>query len=509
MKKMFTLIGALGIFGLLNAQTTHNVSVTSNQYSPSTLTIEVGDEVVWTNTQGSHNVNGTTTTFPDNPESFGNNVGSGWTFSHTFTIAGEYDYQCDPHVGFNMFGSITVIEAPATTPPNDTCQGAVPFAAALGTTTSTTGDGTGATVDGPTWPAAQVWEAFTIDACADVVIDFCGSDPYAAALYVNIYNACPTDSSDALEDGVVTDVECAPGDTALQVTFTGLEAGTYYYPIVADTAFGGFEAYTMNVTPSECEVIDPEVEGESFESGVFPPYCWTQADEDGDGQSWFAYGADPYAGDSSAATASWNGTPLTPDNWLITPQLELGTGEELRFYVAAQDPDWSLENYSVYISTTGNAVADFDTELWTETLASTDWAERTLDLSAYDGQTVYLAFRHHDVTDQFVMKIDNVVLPGTEIDCATSVSELENEVRLNVYPNPNNGDFSIMNEGMAGNFLIEMMDVTGKSVHSQRIQLNSAQRTDINTTDVTPGVYLLKLTNTDENYFRTIRMVVR
>ena len=143
-------------------------------------------------------------------------------------------------------------------------------------------------------------------------------------------------------------------------------------------------------------------------------------------------------------------------------------------------------------------------------MTTTEWGERTLDLSAYDGQVVYLAFRHHDVTDQFVMKIDNVVLPGTEIDCMISVEELNsNAINLNVYPNPNNGQFSILNEGLAGDFLVELMDVTGKVVHTERVQLNNAQRTDINTKDVTPGVYLLKMTNTEENYYRTLRMVVR
>jgi predicted extracellular nuclease len=72
-----------------------------------------GDTVVWTVTSGSHNVNGSTTTFPNNPASFGPNaVGSSWTFSHTFTVAGTYNYQCDPHAPA-MAGTITVTAAPA------------------------------------------------------------------------------------------------------------------------------------------------------------------------------------------------------------------------------------------------------------------------------------------------------------------------------------------------------------------------------------------------------------
>lgn len=95
-------------FGL-KAQTTHNVTISGFSFSPASLTIDVGDEVIWTNSTGTgHNVNGTTTTFPLNPESFGNSVGTTWTYSHTFTTEGAYTYQCDPHSGVGMSGQLTV-----------------------------------------------------------------------------------------------------------------------------------------------------------------------------------------------------------------------------------------------------------------------------------------------------------------------------------------------------------------------------------------------------------------
>ncbi|WP_159521819.1 plastocyanin/azurin family copper-binding protein [Sunxiuqinia indica] len=119
MKTLFTsekyLRNALTLFFLLltvgiYAQTRHDIEVTSNVFTPSSLTIDAGDTVVWTNTQGSHNVNGKQSSYPSNPESFGNNVGTGWTYSHVFTIAGNYDYQCDPHLALGMTGKIIVEE---------------------------------------------------------------------------------------------------------------------------------------------------------------------------------------------------------------------------------------------------------------------------------------------------------------------------------------------------------------------------------------------------------------
>ena len=48
----------------------YNVSVTNTMYTPAVLVINQGDQVVWTNNGGFHNVNGTIADNPTNPESF-------------------------------------------------------------------------------------------------------------------------------------------------------------------------------------------------------------------------------------------------------------------------------------------------------------------------------------------------------------------------------------------------------------------------------------------------------
>ena len=98
----------------LLAQTSHNVNVASFAFTPSSLTIEVGDTVVWTQTSGTHNVNGSISTFSSNPDSFGNGdpSSSAWTYFYEFTIAGDYTYQCDPHIS-SMTATITVSEPSA------------------------------------------------------------------------------------------------------------------------------------------------------------------------------------------------------------------------------------------------------------------------------------------------------------------------------------------------------------------------------------------------------------
>ena len=108
MKKIVTFLVLFVISIYSFSQINHVVNTVLNSFSPSNLTVAVGDTVTWINTGGMHNVNGNQSTFANNPSSFGNSLGSGWTYSYVFTISGTYDYQCDPHAGMGMVGSILV-----------------------------------------------------------------------------------------------------------------------------------------------------------------------------------------------------------------------------------------------------------------------------------------------------------------------------------------------------------------------------------------------------------------
>ncbi|HMQ49554.1 MAG TPA: Ig-like domain-containing protein [Saprospiraceae bacterium] len=106
---IFTMLLSVCL-SLATAQQNFSVAVQSNFFNPSNLTVTVGDTVTWMNLGGNHNINGTTATYPGNPESFGNGAPSSaaWTYQKVFTLPGVYAYQCDPHVSFGMIGAVTV-----------------------------------------------------------------------------------------------------------------------------------------------------------------------------------------------------------------------------------------------------------------------------------------------------------------------------------------------------------------------------------------------------------------
>ena len=111
MKQFLAFFAA--IFTLAASATNHQVQVGSNFFNPSSLTVSIGDTVTWTQVSGAHNVNGSLTTFPSNPAGFssGSVAGGNWTYSFQFTLAGVYNYQCDPHIPA-MVGTVTVTAAP-------------------------------------------------------------------------------------------------------------------------------------------------------------------------------------------------------------------------------------------------------------------------------------------------------------------------------------------------------------------------------------------------------------
>lgn len=86
----------------------------SLRFEPKSFTISVGETVRWEWKDGGHNV--TPDEIPDASTWAGTTADdqytydAGYTHSHTFEVAGEYAYFCDPHRSTGMTGSFTVTE---------------------------------------------------------------------------------------------------------------------------------------------------------------------------------------------------------------------------------------------------------------------------------------------------------------------------------------------------------------------------------------------------------------
>ena len=114
---------------------------------------------------------------------------------------------------------------------------------------------------------------------------------------------------------------------------------------------------------------------------------------------------------------SWNGSAFTPDNWVIMGPIDLTNVSDalLEWEVQGIDPAYCNENYSIYVGPSNdyNDLINNSYVSYNETLESGGdscgaWADRSLDISAATGNLVYIGMRHHDVTDVYLLSIDNV-----------------------------------------------------------------------------------------------------
>ena len=113
---------------------------------------------------------------------------------------------------------------------------------------------------------------------------------------------------------------------------------------------------------------------------------------------------------------------LTPDNYLVTSEkYAIKEGSKLSFFVCAQDESFAAEHYGIAISLAGNSDPSDFTMIWEETLSAkgehgsrsdrqTAWTKRSVDLSEFAGRDIYIAFRHFNCTDQYMLNIDDITL---------------------------------------------------------------------------------------------------
>ena len=233
---------------------------------------------------------------------------------------------------------------------------------------------------------------------------------------------------------------------------------------------------------------------------------WTTIDADNDGFTWVlgseiggvylvTTGSLAGSGHNSSAdlvcSGSYrnlddgNGVALTPDNYLVSPQVALGGS--ITFWACGQDASYVAEHFGVAVSTTGNTSADDFTTIqeWTMTAKSRGasdaadnayinksrggnrdqgtWYEFTVDLSEYSGMG-YVAIRHFNCTDMFILNVDDIVIeqPAAgvsvewiEVSNATNpytITGLNPETTYDVQVRSNCGDYDGYSTWLTGSF---------------------------------------------------------
>jgi len=233
---------------------------------------------------------------------------------------------------------------------------------------------------------------------------------------------------------------------------------------------------------------------ENFDASLNLPVGWTafrgtNGLGSGVDRDWKISTEHKYSAPNAAVIVFENVTGGLAEDWLVTPLIDLTnrTASSLSFYGGQHYPeDWGSV-YKVKVSTTSQTNHASFTDVATYTESDFSIAAitslKTIDLSAYNGQQIYIAFvMIQDDGDNWY--IDNVNVTGT-----LGTTEFENNSNLTTYPNPTKDFVKI--ETVESIKKIEVYDVIGNEVRTP-VKGNS-----VDLTGLSNGTYILKVMTND------------
>ena len=123
------------------------------------------------------------------------------------------------------------------------------------------------------------------------------------------------------------------------------------------------------------------------------------------------------------------------------------------------------------------------------------WQYRAINLQAWWGQNIYIAFRHFDSPDGFQLKLDDVRIPSfTNADdaCFVSVDEHTPSSNVIVYPNPAH-DRVIWQGALSNEETMHLSDISGRSIQQWKVSnlKRIAGGYEMPLTGIETGVYML------------------
>lgn len=211
--------------------------------------------------------------------------------------------------------------------------------------------------------------------------------------------------------GIFSDTTDANGNYLCNVA-----AGIYTLSIVAD-GYATFTQTDVEILANDTITVNPELAGfftllnEGFESGSCPPAGWTQY-QMGEVNGWSVWDFEH----SGQYSARYYGVTTGADDWLVSPQIRINGESELTFW------SWMGEaGCSVHIST-GSANPSDNEYTFVEEMPDEGWSwnKHHIDLSAYAGQDIYIAFRGEAAEEILDWTLDDVMV--TDIYIAGKIS---------------------------------------------------------------------------------------
>jgi hypothetical protein len=196
---------------------------------------------------------------------------------------------------------------------------------------------------------------------------------------------------------------------------------------------------------------------ENFDAGLTLPAGWAQYNVDGltpatnvnyMGTAGWVIRANTATGvGNNAVSTSWYTPAGTSNDWLVTPTIAVPASGTYTFQFDAMAPDANFsDGFKVYVSTAGNAVANFTAPaVLTQAAAANTYTTYSISLAAFAGQNINIGIQNNS-NDMFLLFVDNAIARQPLADDAILMSS-----SLNRYSTVNtNNDLSltVKNDGL-------------------------------------------------------------
>ena len=183
---------------------------------------------------------------------------------------------------------------------------------------------------------------------------------------------------------------------------------------------------------------------QGFEGGAIPA-DWKVHNVDG-GDQWEAYDASgetpPYPGAHTGSYVARCYYDNANDDWLVTPRLTVAAGDTLKFWASAYSSYYN-EDFEVWVSTTGDQVADFTDMVYSQTQIPQGWAQHQVDLSTYAGSDIWVAFRCVSVYE-FALYIDDITGPEVWVPAGPAIAFNTMDLSFGTVTLPGSSDLELV-----------------------------------------------------------------
>ncbi|NVK52286.1 MAG: T9SS type A sorting domain-containing protein [Flavobacteriaceae bacterium] len=236
-----------------------------------------------------------------------------------------------------------------------------------------------------------------------------------------------------------------------------------------------------------CMSVSGQILSEDFENATFPPANWTLT-QTNTNETWTVDAKNAKSGVKSAVVF-YDKSLAAQNEKLISPAIDLKTVKEPKVdFWFSMSYFWSVSpnnNYDFKVSVNDGTTS---TVVWTENSEGSfqdyTWRKVTIDLKAFAGKSNLKLEFSYVGTDGATLHIDDVVVQETAVLSVEKVNDLQ----VSFYPNPAKDKLYIQSKAAIDQVAIY-------NTIGQKVYQSSSTKSAIDISELTEGVYFVKVTS--------------